>query len=186
MAFYRSYHKLGQLCAYTATVNGTPVPTIVKFQEDINKITFNLPVVIGNNVSYCTNFFLGFTNFNQPITIPDSVISTLRMFYGCTNYGQNTIVPNNVIYGNEMFAGCNASLNIVIYSPHVRNWINVVSAYNNQNRKNVYAPSANPQNIATHVDLKNASNWRNNGVCWYNTLHNIYVYKDLNLIPDDF
>ena len=101
---------------------------------------FNRPVIIGNNVNYCGFMFNGCMNFNQSITIPDSVTNCRGMFNCCHNLNQPVIIGNNVNDCVSMFSHCyNFNSNIYCYSNKFTNHSNTYamfySCFNNRTKR---------------------------------------------------
>lgn len=88
--------------------------------------SFNLPVIISENVTNCATMFNGFNAFNQPIEIPNSVTVCSWMFRFAQSFNQPLVIPDSVIGCGNMLFGASAYNSPVTFGSSVTNCLQAI------------------------------------------------------------
>ena len=86
--------------------NSITVPPISMILDKQERETFNNSIIIGDNITSCSNLCGHLFNYNCPTNIPDNIPDCSSMFEDCYNFNQPIKLPNNLKNAKAMFSYC--------------------------------------------------------------------------------
>lgn len=149
-----------------------------------NKIAihnFNIPVIIDNSVTDCSEMFKYCTGFNSEVTIPATVENCDYMFYGCCSLDKEINFPKSMRHCRAMISGT-AYNHCIILPEYVENCSDMLQTCSDFNRPIVLRSMPKFSGILSWPE----TNFATLGISYNYNFNNIFIYCNNSVTFRDF